>query len=109
MLCMSSAIMSLAWLGHLRFKELPFHIAIAFAWMVVAPEYLLNIAALRLGYGTYTGGRMAAFRLSSGVVCVALVSRFVLGEPMTPRKLVGFALMIVAMVLISLKPKAQTP
>lgn len=105
MLFTSSLIMAFAWLGHLRFKEIPFLLAIGFAWLIVLPEYLLNIAALRLGYGTYTGARMAAFNLASGVVCVAIVSRFVLGEPLTPRKLVGFALMLVAMVLIALKPE----
>ncbi len=89
--------------GKFWFKHLSFHTAIFMAWLVVLPEYLLNIAALRIGYGTYTGSNMAAFRLSSGVVCVALVSRFVLDEPFTPRKLIGFGLMMAAMVLIASK------
>lgn len=101
MLFASSVIMALAWLGHLRFKELPFHWAILAAWLIVLPEYILNIAAIRLGYGTYTGGNMATFNLCSGVVCVALVSRFVLGEPLTGQKLFGFGLMVVAMVLVT--------
>ena len=63
---------------------------------------MLNVAAIRYGYGVYTGGRMAAFNLSSGVLCVALVARFVLGEELTPRKLVGFGLMFVAMFLIAM-------
>ena len=107
MLFTSSMIMALAWLGHLRFKELPFSTAIAVAWLIVLPEYILNIAAVRIGYGTYTGAHMAAFNLCSGVVCVAIVSRWVLDEPFTPRKLAGFALMLVAMLLISLKPASS--
>jgi hypothetical protein len=101
MLFISSIIMALAWLGHLRFKDLPFHWAIAAAWLIVLPEYILNIGAIRLGYGTYTGGNMAAFNLCTGVVCVALVSRFVLDEPFTAQKLAGFALMGVAMLLVA--------
>ncbi len=104
MLFVSSVIMALAWLGHLRFKELPFVTAILLAWLIVLPEYILNIAAIRLGYGTWTGGAMAAFNLSSGVVCVALVSRYVLDEPFTPRKLVGFGLMLIAMLLVADRP-----
>ena len=104
MLFVSSIIMALAWLGHLRFKELPFVTAIFFAWLIVLPEYILNIAAIRLGYGTWTGGAMATFNLGSGVVCVALVSRFVLDEPLTPRKLLGFGLMLVAMLLVTNRP-----
>ncbi len=101
MLLGSSFVMTLAWLGHLRFKELSFGLTVFLAWLLVLPEYMLNIGALRMGYGTYTGGQMAAFRLCSGVVCVALVSRFLLDEPLTPRKLVGFGIMVLAMALIS--------
>ena len=71
---------------------------------MVLPEYALNIYALRLGYGPLSGGQMAAIRLSSGVVSVALVARFFLGEELTPRKLVGFAIMVLAMVLIGTSP-----
>lgn len=93
--------MALAWLGHLRFKEeVSFLMATAVAWLLVLPEYALNILALRLGIKRYSGGQMAAFRLCSGVVCIALVSRFVLGEPLTTKKLIGFLLMFVSMLLI---------
>ena len=101
MLLLSSFIMAIAWLGHLSFKdELNLITATALAWVIVLPEYALNIKALRLGYGVYTGAQMAAFRLCSGVVWVALVSRYMLDEPLTVKKGVGFGLMFVAMILI---------
>jgi uncharacterized protein len=104
MLTASSLIMAVAWLGHLRLRnELSFATATLMAWLLVLPEYALNIKALRMGYGLFTGGQMAALRLSSGVVAVALVSRFVLGEPLTTRKLLGFGVMVAAMVLIGSK------
>ena len=103
MLFTSSMIMAIAWLGHLKFQQLPFLWATLCCWLLVLPEYLINISAIRLGYKVYTGAQMAAFRLCSGVICVALVSRFLLGEDLTIRKLFGFALMIVAMILISRK------
>lgn len=104
MLFASSVIMALAWLGHLRFKDYPFYWAILATWFIVLPEYVLNVAAIRLGYGTYTGCNMATFNLCTGVLCVALVSWLVLGEPLTTQKLVGFALMAVAMVLVASPP-----
>lgn len=101
MLVASSLIMAVAWLGHLRLKhQLSFMAATLLAWLLVLPEYALNIKALRMGYGLFSGGQMAAIRLASGVVAVALVSRFVLGEALTLRKLLGFGVMILAMVLI---------
>ncbi|MCC1495337.1 DMT family protein [Alcanivorax sp. 1008] len=102
MLLFSSAIMATAWLGHLRFKEdLTFLMATLFAWLLVLPEYALNILALRLGYRKFTGGQMGAFRLCTGVVAIAFVSHYVLGEELTTQKLLGFAVMALSMILIS--------
>jgi multidrug transporter EmrE-like cation transporter len=44
---------------------------------------------------------MATFHLAFGVVCVALVSRYVLGEHLTPTQMLGFGLLLVATVLIT--------
>lgn len=102
MLLFSSAIMATAWLGHLRYKEdLTFWMATLFAWLLVLPEYALNIMALRLGYRKFTGGQMGAFRLCTGVVCIAFVSHYVLGEQLTTQKLLGFGVMAFSMILIS--------
>ena len=103
MLFASSMIMACAWLGHLKFSQLPFIWATLCCWLLVLPEYFLNILAIRLGHKIYTGAQMAAFRLSSGVICVAIVSRLLLGEDLSIRKLFGFGLMIIAMVLIAKK------
>lgn len=102
---LSSCLMALAWLGHLRFREhIGFWTALGASWLLVLPEYVLNVAATRFGYGTYNGAQMASFHLAFGVVCVALVSRFVLGESFALSQLIGFALLAVAIVLITYRP-----
>jgi uncharacterized protein (DUF486 family) len=99
---LTSAIMSVAWLAHLRYRtQVSFLAALSVSWLLVLPEYVLNVATTRLGYGTYTGAQMASFHLSFGVVCVALVSKFVLGESLGMRQMMGFALLAVATLLIS--------
>ena len=105
MLFTSSLIMAFAWLGHLKFSQFPLVWATLCCWLLVLPEYFLNISAIRLGQKIYTGAQMASFRLCSGVICVALVSRLVLGEDLTSRKLFGLGLMIVAMFLIAQQSK----
>ena len=102
MLFISSLLMAFAWIGHVRFRRRGFWIALLVSWLIVLPEYVLNVSAIRYGHGTYSGAQMASFNLSSGVVCVALVSRFFLKEPMSRRQGFGFALMAVAVTLISL-------
>ena len=102
MLILSSAIMAMAWLGHLKYKEdLSFLMATLFAWLLVLPEYLLNVSAIRWGVGVYEPSEMAAMNLSSGIVFIALVSHFFLGEELSTQKYIGFGLMIIAMILIS--------
>ena len=102
MLVASSAIMAMAWLGHLKYKqELSFIMAALSAWLLVLPEYLLNVSAIRWGVGIYQPSQMAAINLSSGIVFIALVSHFFLGEEISNQKYIGFGIMIIAMVLIS--------
>jgi uncharacterized protein (DUF486 family) len=94
--------MAMAWLGHLKYKEdLSFMMASLFAWLLVLPEYLLNVSAIRWGVGVYQPSEMAAMNLSSGIVFIALVSHYFLGEELSTQKYIGFGLMIIAMVLIS--------
>ncbi len=108
MLVISSAIMALAWLGHLKYKEdLTFMTASLLAWLLVLPEYLLNVSAIRWGIGVYQPSEMAAMNLSSGIIFIALVSHFVLGEEISVQKYIGFGLMIIAMILISESKPSQ--
>jgi uncharacterized protein len=100
MIFVSGAFMAVAWLAHLRFKSWGFWPALGMSWSIVLPEYVLNVAATRYGYGTYTGAQMASFHLVSGIVCVALVSRFVLGETFGARQGLGFVLLAGGMVLL---------
>lgn len=112
MLFTSSTFMSLAWIGHLRFRSWSFFAALLTSWLIVLPEYVLNVSAVRLGRDIYTGAEMASFHLCSGVVCVVLVSRLFLGETISSRQYAGFGLMMVALVLIVSKghsePEAPT-
>ena len=100
MIFVSGAFMAVAWLGHLRIREYGFLAALGMSWAIVLPEYILNVSATRYGYDTFTGAQMASFHLCSGVVCVALVSRFLLGESLGGRHYAGFGLLAAGMVLL---------
>lgn len=101
MLMLSAVMMSVAWLGHLRFRDSwTFMTALTMSWLLVLPEYVLNTAATRLGHDEWSGAQMASIHLASGVVCVALVSRFMLKEAMAVQQWVGFGTMVVAVFLI---------
>ena len=100
MIFVSGGFMSVAWLGHLRIRQYGFWIALLLSWAIVLPEYILNVSATRWGIGTYSGAQMASFHLSAGVVCVALVSRFVLHEALSGSQLAGFGLLAAGLALV---------
>jgi len=109
MIFVSGAFMATAWLAHLRIRHYGFWVALGMSWAIVLPEYVLNVAATRYGYGTFTGAQMAAMHLASGVVCVMLVSRLLLGEPLTSRHVIGFLLLGVGMVMLLRPAVAEAP
>lgn len=102
MLFASSILMAFAWIGHIKFKDKSFFIALVFSWLLVLPEYLLNVSAIRWGIGTYQPSEMAAINLCTGVLCIALVSKIFLGEKLSTRKIFGFVLMAISVVLVVL-------
>ena len=106
---LSGAFMAVAWLGHLRIREYGFWIALVLSWAIVLPEYVLNVFATRYGYGTYSGAQMGMFHLCSGVICVALVSRFVLGEAVHSHQLLGMVLLALGMALVLWPGSATAP
>jgi len=100
MLFTSSILMAFAWIGHVKYRKKSFWTALVFSWLLVLPEYLLNVSAIRWGVGTYEPSEMAAINLSTGVICIALVSKLFLGEKLSPRKIFGFILMIISVTLV---------
>ena len=102
MLLASSFLMAFAWIGHVKFKNKRFFIALIVSWLLVLPEYLLNVSAIRWGVGTFKPSEMAAINLATGVVCIALVSKMYLGEKLSSRKVLGFILMIISVTLVVL-------
>ncbi len=104
MACGAGLLMSIAWIGHLRFKDMTFWNAFFISMIIVVPEYILNVYSARWGHEVFTGGQVAAMHLAAGIVAVALVSRFYLGEPLAWTQILGFGLMVVSVVLIVVKP-----
>jgi uncharacterized protein (DUF486 family) len=102
MLLASSVLMAFAWIGHIKYKHKKFFTALIFSWLLVLPEYLLNVSAIRWGVGTYQPSEMAAINLATGVFCIAFVSKMFLGEKLSSRKICGFILMIISVALVVL-------
>jgi uncharacterized protein (DUF486 family) len=103
MLLTAGLLMSFAWIGHLKFKSWNFLTALAVSWLLVLPEYILNVFSVRWGREVFSGAQMAAIHLGSGVLWVTLIAKMFLGETFSWSQGAGFALMGIAIGLILIK------
>ena len=55
MLLAAGLLMSFAWIGHLRFRSWNFLTALVLSWLLVLPEYMLNVFSVRWGRTVYSG------------------------------------------------------
>ena len=94
LLLASNVFMTLAWYGHLRFKNVPLWQAILLSWGIAFFEYCLQVPANRLGYfGHFTAFQLKILQegMSIGVFIVFAV--LALGE--TPRWNHAVALLLI--------------
>jgi uncharacterized protein (DUF486 family) len=68
LLLASNIFMTVAWYGHLKYRDRPLLLAILVSWAVAFFEYCLQVPANRIGYGTFT-----AYQLKILQECITLV------------------------------------
>lgn len=96
----SNIIMNFAWYGHLRFATAPLALVVVAAWGLAFFEYALQVPANRIGHQVFTAPQLKGIQETLSITTFFLVSTLWLGEAISVRQLAGFALMVVAAVLI---------
>ena len=92
LLIASNVFMTLAWYGHLRFKETPLMWVILVAWGIAFVEYCLAVPANRLGSAVYTTAQLKTIQEVITLVVFAGFSVVYLKEPITWNYAIGFLL-----------------
>ncbi len=92
MLIGSNVFMTLAWYGHLRFKEAPLITVIVVAWGIAFIEYCLAVPANRWGSAVYTTAQLKTIQEVITLLVFAGFSLLYLKEPLTWNYAIGFAL-----------------
>jgi uncharacterized protein (DUF486 family) len=88
----SNVFMTLAWYGHLRFKEVPLAGVIAASWAIAFLEYCMAVPANRWGSAVYTTAQLKTLQEVITLLVFAGFSILYLKEPMTWNYAIGFAL-----------------
>jgi uncharacterized protein (DUF486 family) len=92
MLLGSNIFMTIAWYGHLRFKEVPLAGVIVASWLIAFVEYCLAVPANRWGSEVYTTAQLKTIQEVITLVVFAAFSVLYLKEPMTWNYAIGFVL-----------------
>jgi uncharacterized protein (DUF486 family) len=92
LLLVSNVFMTVAWYGHLKFKETTLPIVIAASWGIALVEYCFAVPANRIGHAVYSAAELKTIQEVITLLVFAGFSVFVLREPLGWNHLVGFAL-----------------
>ena len=92
LLVCSNLFMTFAWYGHLKFKAAPLFLAIVASWGIAFIEYCLAVPANRFGSAVYSTAQLKTMQEVITLIVFALFSVFYLGEAITWRHALGFAL-----------------
>ncbi len=91
LLILSNVFMTIAWYGHLRFKDAALWKVIAVSWLIALPEYCLQVPGNRWGHGTFSAAQLKTMQEIITLVVFCLFSLTFLHEPVRWNHLVGFA------------------
>jgi uncharacterized protein (DUF486 family) len=92
LLICSNLFMTIAWYGHLRFKEVPLVGVILASWGIAFIEYCFAVPANRYGNAVYSAAQLKTMQEVITLLVFAGFSLVYLKEPLGWNHLVGFAL-----------------
>src|ERR1700694_4249478 len=87
----SNLFMTLAWYGHLRFKEVPLAGVIVASWLIAFVEYCMAVPANRWGSAVYSTAQLKTVQEVITLLVFAFFSIAYLKEPFTWNYAIGFA------------------
>lgn len=100
LLTISNIFMTIAWYGHLRFKNAALWIVILVSWLIAFFEYCFQVPANRIGSGQFTTAQLKTIQEVITLVVFSVFSVVYLKEEFRWNYAVGFLLMVAAVFVI---------
>jgi len=92
LLICSNAFMTVAWYGHLKFKDQPLWVVIPASWGIAFFEYCLAVPANRWGSNAYSAAVLKAMQEVITLAVFVVFSFVYLGQKVSPIQMLGFLL-----------------
>jgi uncharacterized protein (DUF486 family) len=73
LLICSNIFMTIAWYGHLKYRQAPLILAIVVSWLIAFCEYCFQVPANRIGYGEFTAFQL---KIIQEVITLSVFSVF---------------------------------
>ena len=99
LLVCSNTFMTIAWYGHLRFRDYPLWSVILVSWLISLPEYAFQVPANRLGYGQFSATQLKIIQEAISVGAFVIFGFVYLKETPTWRTAAAFVLIFLAVAL----------
>jgi uncharacterized protein (DUF486 family) len=92
----SNIFMTIAWYGHLKYKNKPLVWVILISWSVALFEYIFQVPANRIGAQTFSLMQLKIMQECITLVVFTVIAYFLFGQTLKWNNLVSYALIIAA-------------
>jgi uncharacterized protein (DUF486 family) len=96
LLFLSNIFMTLAWYGHLKFKDKPLWLVIVASWALAFFEYLFQVPANRIGSARFTLAQLKVMQESITIVVFTIVVGLLFRQMPRWNNIVSFLLIVAA-------------
>ena len=100
LLTISNIFMTVAWYGHLKFKEYPLVTVIFVSWGIAFVEYCFQVPANRIGHAQFTAAQLKTIQEVITLTVFSVFSAVYLNEELKWNYAVGFLLIVAAVFVI---------
>ena len=100
LLTISNIFMTIAWYGHLKYKNTPLYWAILVSWLIAFVEYCFQVPANRIGHYQFSAAQLKTMQEVITLVVFCVFSVLYLKEDLKWNYLVGFFFIFLAVFFV---------
>jgi uncharacterized protein (DUF486 family) len=100
LLTISNIFMTIAWYGHLKYRQAPLFKVILVSWLIAFAEYCFQVPANRIGSYEFSAVQLKTIQEVITLVVFSGFSVWYLGDELKWNYFVGFGLMAMAVWVI---------
>jgi uncharacterized protein len=100
LLTLSNVFMTIAWYGHLKYKNSPLFKVILISWFIAFVEYCFQVPANRIGHNQFSAAQLKTIQEVITLIVFCVFSVIYLKEDLRWNYVVGFMMIMAATFVI---------